>query len=64
MAARRKRVDVSVVVPSIGTTGMVGGRERVFVVEAIRSVIATATVPIEVIVVAGAQMPAEVRTGI
>jgi glycosyltransferase involved in cell wall biosynthesis len=64
MAARRKRVDVSVIVPSIGTTGTVGGRERVFVVEAIRSVVATASVPIEVIVVAGPQMPAEVRTAL
>ena len=64
MAGRRSRVEVSVIVPSIGTTGMVGGRERVFAVEAIRSVIATATVPIEVIVVAGTEMRAEVRTGV
>jgi GT2 family glycosyltransferase len=51
---------VSVVVPSIGTTGLVHGTERTFVVEAVRSVIETARVPIEVIVVAGREMPAEI----
>ena len=52
---------VSVVVPSIGTTGMVRGAERVFVIEAVRSVLATVatSVPLEVIVVCGREMPAE-----
>src|SRR3954469_10116707 len=48
---------VSVVVPSIGVMGEVGGRTRVFVVEAVRSVLATAQVDVEVIVVAGREMP-------
>ena len=48
---------VSAVVPSIGTTGTVGGTQRTFVVESIRSVLATAHVDIEVIVVAGREMP-------
>src|SRR3954464_4935695 len=51
---------VSVVVPSIGVTGEVDGRTRVFVVEAVRSVLATARVDVEVIVVAGREMPAAV----
>jgi GT2 family glycosyltransferase len=51
---------VSVVVPSIGVTGEVGGRKRLFVVESVRSVLATAQVDVEVIVVAGREMPAEV----
>lgn len=36
------------------------GLERVFVVEAVRSVLATAAVAVEVLVVAGREMPAEV----
>src|SRR3954471_16280384 len=51
---------VSVVVPSIGVTGEVGGRTRVFVVESVRSVLATTQVDIEVIVVAGGERPADV----
>jgi GT2 family glycosyltransferase len=52
---------VSVIVPSIGTAGTVGGVERVFVVEAVRSVLAARPAPAEVVVVAGASMPAAVR---
>ena len=51
---------VSVVVPSIGTRGVVGGAERVFVIEAVRSVLATEGADVEVIVVAGREMPATV----
>jgi GT2 family glycosyltransferase len=51
---------VSVIVPSIGTAGQVGGEDRTFVVEAIRSVVASVTVDVEVIVVAGREMPAAV----
>ena len=47
---------VSVVIPSIGTTGTVHGADRVFVIEAVRSVLATAGTPIEVVVVAGREM--------
>ena len=47
---------VSVVVPSIGATGSVGHQQRTFVVESIRSVLASANVDIEVIVVAGRGM--------
>jgi O-antigen biosynthesis protein len=51
-------VDVSVVVPSIGAAGEVGGHRRVFVVEAVRSVLATtSSIALEVIVVAGREMP-------
>jgi GT2 family glycosyltransferase len=51
---------VSAIVPSIGSTGQVAGSRRTFVVEAVRSVLATAGVDIEVIVVAGREMPPEV----
>jgi O-antigen biosynthesis protein len=51
---------VSAIVPSIGSTGHVAGTPRTFVVESIRSVLATANVDIEVIVVAGREMPAAV----
>jgi GT2 family glycosyltransferase len=51
---------VSAIVPSIGTSGEVGGRARTFVVDAVRSVMATAGVDIEVIVVAGREMPTAV----
>ncbi len=51
---------VSVIVPSIGTTGQVGGERRTFVVEAVGSVLASAKVDIEVIVVAGREMPGAV----
>jgi len=51
---------VSVVIPSIGVSGLVGGTERVFVLEAVRSVLATAGMPIEVVVVAGRAMPPNV----
>ena len=51
---------VSAVVPSIGATGTVGGKQRTFVVESIRSVLATADVDIDVIVVAGREMPSSV----
>ena len=55
-------IDVSVVVPSIGTRGTAFGAERVFVVEAVRSVLATVPVHVslEVIVVSGPEMPPEV----
>ena len=58
-----RRSSISVVVPSIGTPGTVFGRERVFVVEAVRSVLATVglDIDLEVIVVSGRQMPAEVE---
>jgi O-antigen biosynthesis protein len=48
---------VSVVIPSIGTRGVVFGAERTFVVEAARSVLRTSTVAHEVVVVAGREMP-------
>jgi len=51
---------VSAVVPSIGAAGTVNGMHRTFVVESIRSVVATASVDIEVIVVAGPEMPSSV----
>jgi GT2 family glycosyltransferase len=51
---------VSAIVPSIGAGGRVGGVERTFVVESVRSVLATANVDIEVIVVAGREMPSAV----
>jgi len=51
---------VSVVIPSIGAAGDVHGRRRVFVVDAVRSVLATATASVEVIVVAGREMPPDV----
>ena len=52
---------VSVVVPSIGSAGTVHDVERIFVVEAVRSVLATVgpDVALEVIVVSGREMPAE-----
>jgi GT2 family glycosyltransferase len=49
--------SVSAIVPSIGATGTVAGRERTFVIDSVRSVLATASVDIEVIVVAGREMP-------
>ena len=52
------RPFVSVVIPSIGATGVVFGSPRCFVVEAVRSVLASQVRPIEVIVVAGREMPA------
>jgi O-antigen biosynthesis protein len=48
---------VSVVLPSIGATGDVRGARRTFVVDSVRSVLATAGVDIEVVVVAGVEMP-------
>jgi O-antigen biosynthesis protein len=51
---------VSAIVPSIGTSGSVRGSRRTFVVESIRSVLATAGVDIEIIVVSGREMPAAV----
>jgi O-antigen biosynthesis protein len=48
---------VSIVVPSIGSTGTVLGRERVFLIDAVRSALATVSMPVEVIVVAGQEMP-------
>ena len=52
---------VSVVVPSIASTGVVFGAERCFVVEAVRGVLDTAGVAVEVIVVAGREMSAQRR---
>jgi GT2 family glycosyltransferase len=60
VVARRKTPTVSVIIPSIGSAGVVRGVERVFVVEAVRSVLVTAGVPVEVLVVAGREMPATV----
>ena len=51
---------VSVIVPSIGSGGEIRGSRRTFVVECVRSVLATATVDIEIIVVAGREMPSTV----
>ena len=48
---------VSTIVPSIGSGGDVLGSRRTFVVESVRSVLATANVDLEVIVVAGREMP-------
>ena len=55
--------SVSVVVPSIGTGGTARGGDRVFVVEAVRSVLATVgqRFDLEVIVVSGREMPADVE---
>jgi GT2 family glycosyltransferase len=53
-------IAVSVIIPSIGSRGTVHGGERVFVVDAVRSVVRTAGLPIEVVVVAGRGMPDEV----
>ena len=53
-------VDVSIIVPSIGAAGEVRGARRVFVVEAVKSVLATTSVAVEVIVVAGRSMPDDV----
>ena len=51
---------VSAIVPSIGSGGDVLGGRRTFVVESVRSVLATANADIEVIVVAGREMPTAV----
>jgi O-antigen biosynthesis protein len=51
---------VSAIVPSIGSGGEIRGSLRTFVVEAVRSVLATANVDIEIIVVAGREMPSVV----
>jgi GT2 family glycosyltransferase len=48
---------VSAIIPSIGAAGSVLGGRRTFVVESVRSVLGTANVEIEVIVVAGLEMP-------
>ncbi len=51
-------VEVSVVIPSIGTSGEVRGQRRVFVVEAVRSVLATtSSITREIVIVAGRDMP-------
>lgn len=52
-----RKPEVSIIVPSIGTTGEVHGQPRTFVVDAVRSALATAGVRVEVIVVAGREMP-------
>ncbi len=51
---------VSVVVPSIGSSGTVFGAERVFVLDAVRGLLATNPMPLEVLVVAGPSMPAAI----
>jgi GT2 family glycosyltransferase len=56
--------EVSIIVPSIGTAGVVHGSSRTFVVDAVRSVIATASVSVEVIVVAGREMPDDVSAAL
>ena len=48
---------ISAIVPSIGSVGQVDGESRTFVVDSVRSVLRTATVDIEVIIVAGREMP-------
>jgi O-antigen biosynthesis protein len=53
---------VSAIVPSIGARGEVGGQQRTFVVESVRSVLATANTDIELIVVAGREMSPEVAS--
>lgn len=53
---------VSVIIPTIGAGGDVFGARRVFVVEAVRSLLATAGVPVEVIAVTGPSMPEDVAT--
>jgi glycosyltransferase involved in cell wall biosynthesis len=53
---------ISIVIPSIGSAGEARGAQRVFVVEAVRSVLATVRTPIEVVVVAGREMPASVAS--
>ena len=53
-------VDVTVIVPSIGTSGEVRGIHRIFVLDAVRSVLATTSVRVEVIVVAGRSMADDV----
>ena len=55
---------VSVVVPSIGSTGTVQGHTRAFAVEAVRSVLATAGVPVEGGGVSGREMPAAVEASL
>lgn len=60
MATPGGNPTVSVIIPSIGSTGVVHGVEREFVVEAVRSVLATAGVPVEILIVAGREMPAAV----
>jgi GT2 family glycosyltransferase len=56
--------QVSVIVPSIGSTGTVMSQLRAFVVDAVRSVLATAPVDIEVIVVSGREMPSATADGL
>jgi GT2 family glycosyltransferase len=48
---------VSAIVPSIGSGGEIRGSRRTFVTESVRSVLATADIDIEIIVVAGREMP-------
>ncbi len=57
MATPGSNPTVSIIIPSIGSTGVVHGVERVFVVEAVRSVLSTAAVPLEIQIVAGREMP-------
>jgi len=52
----------SVIVPSIGTSGIIRGTSRTFVVDCIRSVLASVDIDIEVIVVAGREMPAAIES--
>ena len=55
---------VSVIVPSIGTGGVIRDNPRTFVVDCVRTVLATAGVDVEVIVVAGREMPADVEAAL
>ena len=55
---------VSAIVPSIGTVGQIGGTSRTFVIDSVRSVLATATVDVEVVVVAGREMPPAVTASL
>ncbi|MCU1359276.1 MAG: glycosyltransferase [Ilumatobacteraceae bacterium] len=53
--------DVSVIVPSIGSSGLVHGADRVFVLDAVQSVLSTTSdVDVEIIVVAGRTMPPDI----
>jgi GT2 family glycosyltransferase len=55
-----RRPLVSVVIPTRGSTGRVWGRTRVFVVEAVRSLLAGSYAELEVVVVADRDTPATV----
>lgn len=56
-------IDASVIIPSIGASGAVRGVDRVFVVDAVRSVLSTtSSVAVEIVVVAGRSMPGTIAS--